>query len=55
VDIREEAGLLPHTEVEFELDDKGVRVRRPKAARASGRGTNCSPGTPPGIGPASRG
>jgi len=25
--LREKAGLLPHTEVEFELDGKGVRIR----------------------------
>ena len=25
--LREKAGLLPHTEVEFELDSKGVRIR----------------------------
>ncbi len=37
VEIREKAGLLPHTEVEFELDAKGVRIRRAKAPRR-GRG-----------------
>ena len=26
--IREKAGLLPHTEVEFELDCDGVRLRK---------------------------
>jgi AbrB family looped-hinge helix DNA binding protein len=25
--LREKAGLLPHTDVEFELDGKGVRIR----------------------------
>jgi AbrB family looped-hinge helix DNA binding protein len=39
VEIREKAGLLPDTEVEFELDAKGVRIRRAKAApRQEGRG-----------------
>jgi AbrB family looped-hinge helix DNA binding protein len=35
-DIRERAGLLPHTEVEFEFDGKVVRVVRVKGG--SGRG-----------------
>jgi AbrB family looped-hinge helix DNA binding protein len=38
IDIREKAGLLPHTEVEFELDAKGVRIRRANAPRREGRG-----------------
>lgn len=38
VEIREKAGLLPNTEVEFELDAKGVRIRRAKGARREGRG-----------------
>jgi AbrB family looped-hinge helix DNA binding protein len=38
VEIREKAGLLPDTEVEFELDAKGVRIRRAKAPRRQGRG-----------------
>lgn len=38
VEIREKAGLLPHTEVEFELDAKGVRIRRAKVPRREGRG-----------------
>jgi AbrB family looped-hinge helix DNA binding protein len=37
-EIREKAGLLPHTEVEFELDAKGVRIRRAAAPRRPGRG-----------------
>jgi AbrB family looped-hinge helix DNA binding protein len=37
VELREKAGLLPHTEVEFELDGKGVRIRRARAPRG-GRG-----------------
>jgi len=36
VDIRERAGLLPHTEVEFEFDGKAVRIVRAKAR--GGRG-----------------
>jgi len=39
IELREKAGLLPHTEVEFEWDGKGVRVRRAKALRRKGRGT----------------
>jgi AbrB family looped-hinge helix DNA binding protein len=38
VEIREKAGLLPNTEVEFELDGKSVRIRRAKAPRRGGRG-----------------
>ncbi len=38
VEIREKAGLLPNTDVEFELDGKGVRIRRAKASRHEGRG-----------------
>ncbi len=38
VELREKAGLLPDTEVEFELDAKGVHIRRAKAARRQGRG-----------------
>jgi AbrB family looped-hinge helix DNA binding protein len=34
--IRERLGLLPDTEVEFEIDGDTVRLR--KAGRASGRG-----------------
>ena len=37
-DTRERAGLLPHTEVEFEYDGKVVRIRRAKAGRKHGRG-----------------
>jgi AbrB family looped-hinge helix DNA binding protein len=36
VEIRERAGLLPHTEVEFELDGKVVRIVRAKAHHKSG-------------------
>ena len=38
VEIREKAGLLPNTEVEFELDGKAVRIRRAKSSRRVGRG-----------------
>ena len=37
-EIRERAGLLPGTEVEFEIDGKAVRIRRAKAPRFPGRG-----------------
>jgi AbrB family looped-hinge helix DNA binding protein len=37
-EIREQAGLLPHTEVDFEFDGKVVRI-----VRANGRNKN-SPG-----------
>lgn len=38
VELREKAGLLPNTEVEFELDGKGVRIRRARSSRKPGRG-----------------
>ena len=38
IEIRERAGLLPMTEVEFEFDGKTVRIRRAKARRSDGRG-----------------
>lgn len=31
--IREKAGLLPHTEVEFEYDGKVVRIRRARGKK----------------------
>jgi AbrB family looped-hinge helix DNA binding protein len=37
-EIRQRAGLLPHTEVEFELDGKVVRIVRAKARNRNGRG-----------------
>ena len=37
-DIREKAGLLPQTEVEFEYDGKVVRILRAKARKTDGRG-----------------
>jgi AbrB family looped-hinge helix DNA binding protein len=36
--IREKAGLLPHTEVDFELDGEGVRIVRAKSPRGETRG-----------------
>jgi AbrB family looped-hinge helix DNA binding protein len=38
VEIREKAGLLPHTEVNFEYDGKTVRLVRAKKSRKDGRG-----------------
>jgi AbrB family looped-hinge helix DNA binding protein len=37
-EIRERAGLLPHTEVEFEFDGKVVRIVRAKTTKKAGRG-----------------
>ena len=37
-DIREQAGLLPHTEVEFEFDGEVVRIVRTKIPKRGGRG-----------------
>jgi len=36
--FREKAGLLPGTEVEFELDGDAVRIRRAQAPITPGRG-----------------
>jgi bifunctional DNA-binding transcriptional regulator/antitoxin component of YhaV-PrlF toxin-antitoxin module len=38
IDVRERAGLLPHTEVEFDFDGRDVRIRRAAAPRRPGRG-----------------
>ncbi|MGH6897182.1 MAG: AbrB/MazE/SpoVT family DNA-binding domain-containing protein [Geminicoccaceae bacterium] len=38
VEIREKAGLLPGTEVDFELDGDGVRIVRATAPRGETRG-----------------
>jgi AbrB family looped-hinge helix DNA binding protein len=38
VAIREKAGLLPHTEVDFELDGDAVRIVRAKAPHKETRG-----------------
>jgi AbrB family looped-hinge helix DNA binding protein len=32
-EIREKAGLFPHTEVEFDFDGKTVRIRRAQAGK----------------------
>lgn len=37
-EIRERAGLLPQTEVEFEFDGKVVRIMRAKVGKRDGRG-----------------
>ena len=37
-EIRERAGLLPQTEVEFEFDGEAVRIVRAKARRSDSRG-----------------
>jgi len=37
-EIREQAGLLPHTEVNFEFDGKAVRLVRAQARNKDGRG-----------------
>ena len=37
-DIRERAGLLPHTEVEFVLDRHGVRIVKAASTRKATRG-----------------
>lgn len=38
VEIREKAGLLPHTEVEFEFDGKVVKIFRAKRQVKESRG-----------------
>jgi AbrB family looped-hinge helix DNA binding protein len=37
-EIRERAGLLPHTEVDFEFDGKSVRIVRARQPKSPGRG-----------------
>jgi AbrB family looped-hinge helix DNA binding protein len=37
-DIRERAGLLPDTEVEFEFDGRVVRLFKARAPKRAGRG-----------------
>ncbi len=37
VEIREKLGLLPNTEVEFEVVGKAVRMRKARRPRAAGR------------------
>lgn len=38
IEIREKAGLLPNTEVEFDYDGKTVRLRRAKSGKRPSRG-----------------
>ena len=38
--IREKAGLLPNTEVEFEMQGKAVRLRRARKKTGPSRGEN---------------
>jgi AbrB family looped-hinge helix DNA binding protein len=38
IEIREKAGLLPETEVDFEFDGKVVRIVRANAPKKPGRG-----------------
>jgi AbrB family looped-hinge helix DNA binding protein len=38
IEIREKAGLLPGTEVDFELDGKGIRIVKAAARRGETRG-----------------
>ena len=37
VEIREKLGLLPNTEVEFEVVGQAVRMRKVRSARGAGR------------------
>jgi AbrB family looped-hinge helix DNA binding protein len=37
LEIREQLGLLPHTEVEFEIEGDAVKVRRARQSRQRGR------------------
>ncbi len=37
--VREQAGLLPHTEVDFIVDRHGVRIVKARQARRPSRGT----------------
>jgi AbrB family looped-hinge helix DNA binding protein len=37
-EIRQQAGLLPHTEVQFEFDGKVVRIVRANTRKGSDRG-----------------
>ena len=38
VEIRERLGLLPNSEVDFEVEGNAVRIRRARGRRARGRG-----------------
>ena len=37
IEIREQLGLLPYTEVEFEVDADAVKIRKARKAAARGR------------------
>jgi AbrB family looped-hinge helix DNA binding protein len=37
LEIRERLGLLPYTEVEFEIDGDAVKIRRKRQSRQRGR------------------
>jgi AbrB family looped-hinge helix DNA binding protein len=38
VEIRERLGLLPNSEVDFEVDGNAVRIRKARGRRTRGRG-----------------
>ena len=38
VEIRDRLGLLPNSEVEFEVDGSAVRIRKARGRRTRGRG-----------------
>jgi AbrB family looped-hinge helix DNA binding protein len=38
LEIRQKLGLLPHTEVEFEIDGNTARIRKARGANRQGRG-----------------
>lgn len=38
IEIREKAGLLPHTEVEFDFDGTAVRIVAARTRKGPGRG-----------------
>ena len=39
IEIRKQAGFLPHTEVDFEFDGKAVSIIRAKSRNHDGRGS----------------
>ena len=38
LEIRQKLGLLPHTEVQFEIDGNTARIRKVRGANRQGRG-----------------
>ena len=40
IELREKAGLLPNTEVEFELVGRSVRIKRARSPGRPGRGAS---------------